>query len=210
MLAEEYNSPDGVPIDAILFGGRRASTVPLVYESRNWVHGTFVGATLSSETTAAAAGAVGVVRRDPMAMLPFIGYHAGDYMNHWIEVGKQADASKLPRIFQVNWFRKDADGHWLWPGYGENSRVLKWVVERLEGKVDAVETPVGLVPKVEDIDTAGLDMPVEDVEKALAVNVEDWRKELPMIQEWFDKFGDKLPVQLRAELDGLKERLSAG
>ncbi|HMT31896.1 MAG TPA: phosphoenolpyruvate carboxykinase (GTP) [Dermatophilaceae bacterium] len=208
MLAEEYNNPNGVPIDAILFGGRRATTVPLVYESRNWTHGTFVGATLSSETTAAAVGAVGVVRRDPMAMLPFIGYHAGDYMNHWLEIGKQHDESKLPKIYQVNWFRKDADGHWLWPGFGDNARVLKWIVERLEGKVDAIETPVGLVPRPEDIDTTGLDMADDDVVKALKVDVEDWRKELPMIEEWFAKFGDKLPAALQAELDGLKARLA--
>ena len=208
MLAEEYNNPNGVPIDAILFGGRRATTVPLVYESRSWTHGTFVGATLSSETTAAAVGAVGVVRRDPMAMLPFIGYHAGDYMNHWLEIGKQHDESKLPKIYQVNWFRKDADGHWLWPGFGDNARVLKWIVERLEGKVDAIETPVGLVPRPEDIDTTGLDMADDDVVKALKVDVEDWRRELPLIEEWFAKFGDKLPPALQAELDGLKARLA--
>ena len=209
MIAPEYDNPDGVPIDAILFGGRRATTVPLVYESRDWTHGTFVGATLSSETTAAATGAVGVVRRDPMAMLPFIGYHAGDYMNHWLEIGKQADASKLPRIFQVNWFRKDEDGTWLWPGFGDNSRVLKWVVERLDGDADAVETPVGLVPAPGAIDTTGLNMTDEQVAKAIAVNTEDWLKELPLIEEWFAKFGDKLPAPLQAELDGLKERLNA-
>ncbi|CCH72280.1 Phosphoenolpyruvate carboxykinase (GTP) (PEP carboxykinase) [Nostocoides australiense Ben110] len=209
MIAPEYDNPDGVPIDAILFGGRRATTVPLVYESRDWTHGTFVGATLSSETTAAATGAVGVVRRDPMAMLPFIGYHAGDYMNHWLEIGKQADASKLPRIFQVNWFRKDEDGTWLWPGFGDNSRVLKWVVERLDGDADAVETPVGLVPAPGAIDTTGLNMTDEQVAKAIAVNTEDWLKELPLIEEWFAKFGDKLPAPLQAELDGLKERLGA-
>ncbi len=209
MIADEYDNPDGVPIDAILFGGRRATTVPLVYESRDWTHGTFVGATLSSETTAAATGAVGVVRRDPMAMLPFIGYHAGDYMNHWLEIGKQADASKLPRIFQVNWFRKDEDGKWLWPGFGDNSRVLKWVVERLDGDAEAVETPVGLVPAPGALDTTGLDMSDEDVAKAIAVNVEDWQKELPLIEEWFAKFGDKLPAPLAAELDGLKERLNS-
>ena len=144
--APEYDNPDGVPIAAILFGGRRKTTMPLVYESRDWQHGTFIGATLSSETTAAATGAVGVVRRDPMAMLPFIGYHAGDYVGHWLEIGKGADTSKLPRIFGVNWFRRDEDGSFLWPGFGDNSRVLKWVVERLEGEADAVETPIGLVP----------------------------------------------------------------
>src|SRR6478609_2311072 len=157
MLAPEYENPDGVPIDAILFGGRRKTTIPLVYESRDWNHGTFIGATLSSETTAAATGAVGVVRRDPMAMLPFIGYHAGDYMNHWLEIGKSADASKLPRIFGVNWFRRDEeDGSFLWPGFGENSRVLKWVIERLDGDADAVETPIGFVPTAESLDVDGL------------------------------------------------------
>ncbi|MFZ1372778.1 phosphoenolpyruvate carboxykinase (GTP) [Nostocoides sp.] len=207
MIAAEYDNPNGVPIDAILFGGRRATTVPLVYESRDWAHGTFIGATLSSETTAAATGAVGVVRRDPMAMLPFIGYHAGDYMNHWLEIGKQADESKLPRIFQVNWFRKDEDGAWLWPGFGDNARVLKWIIERLDGDAEAIETPIGLVPTPGAIDTTGLDMTPEQVAKALAVNEADWVNEIPLIEEWFAKFGDKLPGQLRGELDGLKDRL---
>jgi phosphoenolpyruvate carboxykinase (GTP) len=209
MIAPEYDNPDGVPIDAILFGGRRKTTVPLVYESRDWTHGTFIGATLSSETTAAATGAVGVVRRDPMAMLPFIGYHAGDYMNHWLEIGKSADASKLPRIFGVNWFRRDEeDGSFLWPGFGENSRVLKWVIERLDGEADAVETPIGFVPTGGSIDIDGLDMTPDQVAKAIAVNATDWEKELPLIQEWFDKFGDQLPAELWAELDALKARIS--
>ena len=207
MIAPEYDNPDGVPISAILFGGRRASTVPLVYESRDWTHGTFVGSILSSETTAAAAGAVGVVRRDPMAMLPFIGYPAGDYMQHWITVGKEHDESKLPKIFQVNWFRKTAEGKWLWPGYGENSRVLKWVVERLEGEADAVETPIGLVPAPGALDITGLNMSEEDVAAALNVDADEWRKELPLIEEWYAKIG-KVPPQLQAELDGLKERLA--
>ncbi|GAA2483101.1 phosphoenolpyruvate carboxykinase (GTP) [Terrabacter carboxydivorans] len=209
MIAPEYDNPDGVPIDAILFGGRRKTTVPLVYESRDWQHGTFIGATLSSETTAAATGAVGVVRRDPMAMLPFIGYHAGDYMNHWLEIGKSADASKLPRIFGVNWFRRDEeDGSFLWPGFGENSRVLKWVIERLDGDADAVETPIGFVPTEGSIDIDGLDMTPEQVAKAIRVDAADWEKELPLIQEWFDKFGDQLPTELWAELDALKARVS--
>ncbi len=207
MIAAEYDNPDGVPIDAILFGGRRQTTVPLVYESRDWTHGTFVGATLSSETTAAATGAVGVVRRDPMAMLPFIGYHAGDYMNHWLEIGKQADESKLPKIYQVNWFRKDEEGNWLWPGFGDNVRVLKWIVERLDGDAEAVETPVGYVPAPGAIDTTGLDMTEEQVAKALSVDLEEWRKELPLIEEWFAKFGDKLPSQLADELATLKANL---
>nr|WP_323097383.1 phosphoenolpyruvate carboxykinase (GTP) [Intrasporangium sp. YIM S08009] len=211
MIAPEYDNPNGVPIDAILFGGRRKTTVPLVYESRDWNHGTFIGATLSSETTAAAVGAVGVVRRDPMAMLPFIGYHAGDYMNHWLEIGKRADASKLPRIFGVNWFRRDEeDGSFLWPGFGENSRVLKWVVERLDDDAEAVETPIGLVPTAEALDVDGLDMTPEQVAKALAVNASDWEAELPLIEEWFDKFGEQLPAELRTELDTLRARVSAG
>src|SRR6478735_3193784 len=209
ILADEYDDPRGVPIDAILFGGRRKTTIPLVAEARDWNHGTFMGATLSSETTAAAVGAVGVVRRDPMAMLPFIGYNAGDYVNHWLEIGKAHDESKLPKIFQVNWFRKDdEDGSFLWPGFGDNARVLKWVVERLDGTAEAVETPVGLVPAPGAIDTTGLDMTEEQVAKALAVNVDEWRdKELPLIEEWFAKFGDALPTQLADELATLKARL---
>ena len=209
MIAPEYDDPQGVPISAILFGGRRKTTVPLVYESRDWTHGTFVGATLSSETTAAATGAVGVVRRDPMAMLPFIGYHAGDYMNHWLEIGKQADASKLPKIFGVNWFRRDEDGSFLWPGFGDNSRVLKWVVERIEGTADAVETPIGFVPTPDSIDVDGLDATPETVAKASKVDVAEWRAELPLIEEWLDKFEEQLPTELRSEYDGLKARLDA-
>ncbi len=163
ILAPEYDDPRGVPIDAILFGGRRKTTIPLVTEARDWVHGTFMGATLSSETTAAAVGQVGVVRRDPMAMLPFIGYNAGDYFNHWITVGKENDAAKLPKIFYVNWFRRDADGGFLWPGFGENSRVLKWVIDRIEGQAAAVETPIGHVPTLESLDTEGLDLTDEQL-----------------------------------------------
>jgi phosphoenolpyruvate carboxykinase (GTP) len=209
ILADEYNDPKGVPISAIFFGGRRKTTVPLVTESRDWVHGTFMGATLSSETTAAATGQVGVVRRDPMAMLPFIGYNAGDYFQHWINVGKDADAHKLPKIFYVNWFRRDEEGGFLWPGFGENSRVLKWAIERIEGKAAAVETPIGHVPTPEALDTDGLDMTPEQIEQALSVDVEEWRAEIPQIEEWFAKFGETLPTQLRVELDGLKARLGA-
>ncbi len=207
ILAPEYNDPNGVPISAIFFGGRRKTTVPLVTEARDWVHGTFMGATLSSETTAAATGEVGVVRRDPMAMLPFIGYNAGNYFDHWIKLGKDADAAKLPKIFYVNWFRRDADGGFLWPGFGENSRVLKWAIERIEGKAAAVETAIGHVPTPESLDTDGLDMSPETIEKALAVDNAEWAAEIPQIQEWFDKFGDSLPTQLWTELDGLKARL---
>jgi phosphoenolpyruvate carboxykinase (GTP) len=207
ILADEYDDPQGVPISAILFGGRRKTTVPLVTESRDWAQGTFMGATLSSETTAAATGAVGVVRRDPMAMLPFLGYHAGDYMQHWINVGKDADASKLPKIFAVNWFRRDSDGGFLWPGYGENGRVLKWVVERLEGRAAAVETPIGRIPTADGLDLDGLDLTSEQVAAAVEFNAEEWKAEVPLIQEWFDKIGDKTPTTLLTELDGLKARL---
>jgi phosphoenolpyruvate carboxykinase (GTP) len=207
ILAPEYDDPKGVPIDAILFGGRRKTTVPLVTEARDWTHGTFMGATLSSETTAAATGQVGVVRRDPMAMLPFIGYNAGDYFNHWITVGKENDAAKLPRIFYVNWFRRDDDGGFLWPGFGENSRVLKWIVERIDGQAEAVETPIGHVPTPDSLDTDGLDMSREALEAALAVDAEEWKAEIPQITEWFEKFGEQLPTVLWTELDGLKARL---
>ncbi len=207
ILAPEYDDPRGVPIDAILFGGRRKTTVPLVFEARDWTHGTFLGATLSSETTAAAVGAVGVVRRDPMAMLPFIGYHAGDYFNHWINVGKGNDASKLPRIFYVNWFRRSDEGDFLWPGFGENSRVLKWIVERIDGHAAALETPIGHVPAPGALDTDGLDVTDEQLADALHVDAEEWRAEIPQIQEWFEQFGDHLPAVLWTELDGLKARL---
>jgi phosphoenolpyruvate carboxykinase (GTP) len=207
MLAKEYDDPRGVPIDAILFGGRRKTTVPLVTEARDWVHGTFMGATLSSETTAAATGQVGVVRRDPMAMLPFIGYNAGDYFGHWINMGKANDAAKMPRIFYVNWFRRDDDGGFLWPGFGENSRVLKWVIERIDGQAAAVETPIGHVPAPGALDVEGLDMTEEELEQALSVDVEEWKAEIPQITEWFEKFGDNLPTVLWTELDGLKARL---
>ncbi|WP_392468254.1 phosphoenolpyruvate carboxykinase (GTP) [Arsenicicoccus cauae] len=208
MAAAEYDSPNGVPISAILFGGRRATTIPLVAQSRDWTHGTYMGATLSSETTAAAVGAVGVVRRDPMAMLPFIGYNAGDYVQHWLTIGQKGDADKMPKIFQVNWFRKDDDGKFVWPGFGENSRVLAWVVDRLEGKAEGVESPIGLLPKPEEINTDGLDLTDEQLATALAFDKASWEKELPLVEEWFGKFGDELPAELRAELDGLKDRVS--
>jgi phosphoenolpyruvate carboxykinase (GTP) len=206
-LAPEYYDPNGVPISAILFGGRRRDTIPLVTEARDWQHGTFMGATLSSETTAAATGKVGVVRRDPMAMLPFIGYNAGDYVDHWLTIGKQHDESKLPKVYLVNWFRRDEDGSFLWPGFGENTRVLKWIVERLEGTAGATETPIGYLPRAEDIDTTGLDLDPETLAKALAFREDEWRAELPLIKEWFDKFGDSLPEQMAVELATLEQRL---
>jgi phosphoenolpyruvate carboxykinase (GTP) len=207
IIAPEWEDPRGVPISAIFFGGRRRTTIPLVTESRDWQHGVFLGATLSSETTAAATGAVGVVRRDPMAMLPFIGYNAGDYFGHWISVGKHADAAKLPRIFYVNWFRRDADGRFLWPGFGENIRVLKWAIERLEGTAAAEETPVGYVPAAGALDVSGLDMVPADLDAVSSVDVEEWRSELPQIEEWFAKIGDQLPTGMRDELEALRLRL---
>ncbi|NIH77754.1 phosphoenolpyruvate carboxykinase (GTP) [Amycolatopsis viridis] len=206
-LAPEWDDPKGVPISAILFGGRRATTVPLVTEARDWQHGVFMGATMSSEKTAAAAGKVGEVRRDPMAMLPFLGYHAGAYFQHWLDTGKNADAGKLPRIFYVNWFRRGDDKRFLWPGFGENSRVLKWIVERLEGTAGAQETPVGLVPRAEDLDLDGIEEPIEDVQESLAVKPEEWRAEIPLIEEWFAKIGDRVPAGLHDELAALKQRL---
>jgi phosphoenolpyruvate carboxykinase (GTP) len=207
ILASEYDDPRGVPISAIIFGGRRKTTVPLVTEARDWLHGVFLGATLSSETTAAAKGQVGVVRRDPFAMLPFIGYNAGDYFSHWISVGKEHDAAKLPKIFYVNWFRRDADGGFLWPGFGENSRVLKWVIGRLEGDAAARETVIGHVPTLDALDVDGLDISPADLEAVLAVDEAEWQAEIPAIEEWFDKIGDTLPSSLLAELDALKVRL---
>ncbi|MBV9845133.1 MAG: phosphoenolpyruvate carboxykinase (GTP), partial [Kutzneria sp.] len=183
------------------------TTVPLVTESRDWQHGVFMGATLSSETTAAAVGQVGVVRRDPMAMLPFIGYHAGDYFKHWISVGKHADADKLPKIFYVNWFRRGDDKRFLWPGFGENSRVLKWAIERIEGKAAAEETPIGRVPTADDLDLSGLSASRADIAAALAFDADEWRAELPLIEEWFAKIGQKLPSSLRDEFEALKQRL---
>jgi phosphoenolpyruvate carboxykinase (GTP) len=209
ILAPEYDDPRGVPISAILFGGRRKTTVPLVTQSLDWNHGVFMGATLSSETTAAAVGEVGVVRRDPMAMLPFIGYHAGDYLAHWLAIGKQADSpAVLPTIFQVNWFRRSGDGRFLWPGYGENSRILKWIIERLEGTADAVMTPIGLVPYPAALDTEGVDISDDDLVAALTVDVDEWTAELPGITDWFTRFGDRLPATLWTELDTLKTRLT--
>ena len=191
-IAPEWEDPKGVPIDAILFGGRRAGIVPLVTESFNWRHGTFLGATVSSETTAAAAGKVGQLRRDPMAMLPFCGYNMGDYFAHFLKMGARPGA-KLPKIFYVNWFRTDENGKFLWPGYGENSRVLKWIFERCDGKVHAVDTPIGRLPEPADLDTKGLDLPAADIAKLLSVDLEGWHAELPSIREHFARFGTHLP-----------------
>ncbi len=208
VIAPEWQDPAGVPISAILFGGRRASTVPLVFESRGWDHGVFVGATMGSEKTAAAAGVVGDLRRDPFAMLPFCGYHMGDYFAHWLSIGAAAtDASKLPRIFGVNWFRKDANGTFLWPGYGENSRVLKWIFERAEGTASGVETPIGIVPTPADIALGSL--AEENIATALRVDIDEWNNETKGIAEYFDSYGDRLPAKLRTELEGLTQRLGS-
>jgi phosphoenolpyruvate carboxykinase (GTP) len=208
VIAPEWENPQGVPIDAILFGGRRAGIVPLVTEAFDWQHGTFLGATVSSETTAAITGKVGQLRRDPMAMLPFCGYHMGDYFAHWLKMGAQPGAS-LPKIFYVNWFRQDQNGKFLWPGYGENSRVLKWIFERCDGKVHAKETPIGRVPEVADLDTTGLNMPAQTVAELLSVDVDGWRAELPSIREHFARFGSYLPEGLIREVNALEARLDA-
>ncbi|MGO4446990.1 phosphoenolpyruvate carboxykinase (GTP) [Mycobacterium sp. 2YAF39] len=207
-LAPEWDDPQGVPISAILFGGRRKTTVPLVTQARDWQHGVFIGATLGSEQTAAAEGKVGTVRRDPMAMLPFLGYNVGDYFAHWIDIGKNADESKMPKIFFVNWFRRGDDGRFLWPGFGENSRVMKWIVDRIEQKAGGKTTPIGIVPTAEDMDLSGLDVDAADVNEALAVNTAEWREEIPLIEEWFEFVGEKLPTGIKDEFDALKHRLA--
>jgi phosphoenolpyruvate carboxykinase (GTP) len=209
VIAPEWEDPNGVPIDAILFGGRRATVVPLVNEARDWQHGTFLGSIISSEKTAAAAGKIGELRRDPMAMLPFCGYNMGDYWAHWLKIGKRKGA-KLPKLFYVNWFRKGEDGGFLWPGYSENSRVLKWIFERCEGTAKAVETPIGNLPAPHSIDTSGLaGVSPEDLARLLRVELEGWLTEVPMIAEHFDQFGDRLPQELRDELRALKEGLES-
>ena len=207
IIDPNWENPNGVPISAILFGGRRASTVPLVFEAFNWQHGTFIGSIASSERTAAAAGTVGELRRDPMAMLPFCGYNMGDYFAHWLEMGEKSDADKLPKIFYVNWFRKDADGGWLWPGFGENSRVLKWIVDRINGKGDAVETPIGYLPTADGIDTSGLDVTEQQMDELLNVDRDEWLSEIQSIREHYERFEDKLPQTLNDELEALETRL---
>jgi phosphoenolpyruvate carboxykinase (GTP) len=206
-IAPEWEDPAGVPIDAMLFGGRRASTVPLVYEAFDWEHGVFVGATMSSETTAAAAGKVGQLRFDPFAMLPFCGYNMADYFEHWLEIGRRARPGKLPRIFHVNWFRKDEDGRFLWPGYGENSRVLEWIFRRCAGDADAHETALGLVPARGDLYTGGLDVDASDLEAVLTVDDDELREQLPQLEEHLALFGDRLPDEIRAQFEALKRRL---
>lgn len=207
-VSKEFNNPEGVPISAMIFGGRRAKTAPLVYQSRSWEHGVFVGSTMASETTAAATGAVGVVRRDPMAMLPFCGYHMGDYFQHWLDMGKTL-GDKAPKIFNVNWFRTDDEGHFVWPGFGDNMRVLMWIIDRCNGNADAVETPIGYEPKPEDINIEGLDgITTATVKDLLTVDKDLWKEEAAGIREFYAKFGDKLPKELAKELNTLEANLA--
>ena len=205
-VSPKFDDPEGVPISAMIFGGRRAKTAPLVYQSRSWQHGVFVGSTMASETTAAAAGAVGVVRRDPMAMLPFCGYHMGDYFAHWLEMGEKL-GDKAPKIFNVNWFRTDDNGKFIWPGYGDNMRVLMWILGRCDGTAEAVETPIGFEPRPCDIEREGLDLSEETVASLLSVDKKLWQKEAEDITEFYKKFGGKLPKELSAELETLKKNL---
>ncbi len=206
-IAPEWEDPTGVPIDAILFGGRRASVVPLVTQSRNWAHGVFMGSIVASETTAAANGAVGKLRHDPFAMLPFCGYNMADYFAHWLSFADRYDEATLPKIFYVNWFRKGEDGRWLWPGFGENSRVLEWVFNRVGDAAEAVETPIGYLPTMDSLDVSGVEVTPEDMAELLNVNVEEWRAEVPGIREYYAMFGERLPDALHAQVDELATRL---
>ncbi len=204
-ISSEFDSTAGVPISAIVFGGRRAKTAPLVYQSKNWQHGTFVGSIMASETTAAAAGAVGVVRRDPMAMRPFVGYDMGDYFKHWLDMGHKIP--NAPKIFHVNWFRTDDEGHFIWPGFGDNMRVLMWILARCEDKVDAVETPIGFVPKAEDINIEGLDIDLDTIKELLRVDTASWKEDVENIKEFYAMIGDRVPAELHEELAALEARL---
>ena len=207
-IGSEWQDPAGVPISAVLFGGRRRTTVPLVTEAFNWQHGVFLGSIMASETTAAQAGAVGNLRFDPMAMLPFCGYNMADYFAHWLKIGNSTDASKLPKIFFVNWFRRDEDGRFLWPGYGENSRVLKWIFDRVEGKANAAKTPIGFLPAPQDIDTTGLDVLADDMDAILSVDKDGWKAAIPQIRDHYAAFGAKLPGELVKALDALDAELA--
>ena len=204
-LSSEYDNPQGVPISGIIFGGRRETTIPLVYECKDWESGVFTASIIGSEMTAAAGGAVGTVRRDPMAMLPFCGYNMGDYFKHWLSVGKKT--TKQPKIFMVNWFRKDENGKFMWPGFRDNSRIIKWMIDRIDGKVGAKETEIGLMPEDNALDLSGLDISKETMDKLLSVNKENWKKEVGMIEEFYAKFGDKIPQELTNQLNDLKKKL---
>jgi phosphoenolpyruvate carboxykinase (GTP) len=207
VIAPEWDDPAGVPISAFLFGGRRATTVPLVYEAFSWEHGVFLASTIASEKTAAASDAKGDIRRDPFAMLPFCGYNMADYFAHWLAMTDRVEATKLPKIFGVNWFRKDADGAFLWPGYGENSRVLEWIFGRCIGSAHATETPIGLVPGINDLDRVGLPASDAAVEAALAVRTKEWQAEAASIARSYEAYGDRLPDPLRSQLAALQDRL---
>ena len=207
-LSKEFNNPNGVPVTAMVFGGRRAKTAPLVFQSFDWNHGVYVGSAMASETTAAAAGAVGVVRRDPMAMRPFCGYNMGDYFGHWLEMGKKL-GDKAPKIFHVNWFRTDDEGHFIWPGFGDNMRVLMWMLKRCKGEVDAVETPIGYLPNAEDIDITGLDgITLDTVKGLLSVDKDLWLEDCNGVEELYDQIGERVPAELRKQLADLRARLS--
>ena len=208
-ISPEFENPKGVPLSAIVFGGRRAKTAPLVYQSLDWNHGVFVGSIMASETTAAAAGAVGVVRRDPMAMLPFCGYNMGDYWQHWLDMGQKVDADKLPKIFNVNWFRTDDEGHFIWPGFGDNLRVLEWIMKRCFNEVDADQTALGYEPRPEDLDLEGSGVDADTVRELLSVDKDLWLQDVAAIREFYAKFGDKLPAKLSEELSALESRLKA-
>ena len=206
-IAPNWEDPTGVPIDAILFGGRRATNVPLVTESFDWAHGVFMGATMSSEKTAAAEGTVGELRRDPFAMLPFCGYNMADYWGHWLKIGSFTSPEKLPRIYSVNWFRRDADGRFIWPGFGDNSRVLEWIIRRIEGQADAVETPIGRLPVLSEMDLDGVDITEADLEELFRLDPESWMAEADLTEEYFAQFDDRVPTELRDQLQGLRNRL---
>lgn len=207
VIDPDWEKPEGVPISAFLFGGRRPSTIPLVNEAFDWEHGVFMGSSTGSETTAAALGQAGVLRRDPFAMLPFCGYHMADYFAHWLSFAQRTDRSKLPKVFFVNWFRKSAQGKWLWPGYGENSRVLKWICERVQGTAKAARTPIGLLPTSDALDISGIGVTAADLEELLAVDIEGWKKEAQNIAEYYAKLGDRMPEALKKQLSGLRSRL---
>ena len=208
MIADEWEDPKGVPISAILFGGRRATVVPLVTEALNWKHGTFIGTIIASEMTAAAFGKIGKLRRDPMAMLPFCGYNMADYWNHWLEIG-QKEGAKLPKIFYVNWFRKNDKGKFMWPGFGENSRVLKWVFERCTGKAKAIDTAIGKMPTLDGLDLEGLEMDEVDKANLLRVDTDGWLQELPGIEKYYARFGNHLPKELTKQVEDLRRRLES-
>ncbi len=209
-IAADWDAPEGVPLDAILFGGRRATNVPLVLEATDWTHGVFLGSTISSERTAAAEGTVGELRRDPFAMLPFCGYNMADYFGHWVRVGQKLRFDRAPRIFQVNWFRKGTDGRFLWPGFGDNARVIDWIIRRIEGKVPAVESPIGRLPRTDDLNLEGIEVPAADLEELFAIDRESWLAEADLTEEFYDTFGDRVPSSLRAELSSLRYRLKQG